>query len=63
MRHGYGVSVKEIAAFLHLSEGRVRLIINEAGIEPTGSEWKAKLYDIREVLAATGARDRAARLN
>lgn len=63
MRRGTGVTVKEIAAFLHLSEGRVRVIINEHGIEATGSEWKAKLYDLREVLAVTGVRDRAARLN
>lgn len=63
MRRGTGVTVKEIAAFLHLSPGRVRVLINEHGIEPTGVEWKAKLYDMREVLRVTGARDRAARLN
>lgn len=63
MRRGKGVTVAEIAAFLHLSTGRVRAIINEAGIESTGSEWKAKLYDIREVLEHTDSRDRAARLN
>ncbi|KQY58331.1 hypothetical protein ASD11_01300 [Aeromicrobium sp. Root495] len=63
MRRGTGVTVKEIAAFLNLSEGRVRVIINEHGIESTGSEWKAKLYDLRSVLRVTGARDRAARLN
>lgn len=63
MRRGTGVTVKEIAAFLHLSTGRVRAIINEHDIEPTGVEWKAKLYDIKDVLRVAGARDRAARLN
>lgn len=63
MRRGTGVTVMEIAAFLHLSTGRVRAIISQHGIQPTGSEWKAKLYDLREVLAVTGAHDRAARLN
>jgi hypothetical protein len=63
VRRGTGVTVKEIAAFLHLSPGRVRVLINQHGIESTGVEWKAKLYHLPDVLAVTGARDRAARLN
>jgi hypothetical protein len=63
VRRGHGVTVKEIAAFINVTPTRVRQIISEHGIEPTGQEWKAKLYDAREVLRHAGARDRASRLN
>lgn len=63
MRHGTGVTVAEIAAFINVTPARVRQIISEHGIKETGTEWKAKLYDARTVLRHAGARDRTSRLN
>lgn len=53
-----GIGVKLIAAYLGLSEGRVRAIIAEHGIQPVGEMWKAKMYDPQEVIRHAGGHDR-----
>lgn len=51
-------TVVDIAAYLGVTPARVRQIIAEHGIKPTGWRWKAKLYDPRAVIAAKSARTR-----
>ena len=48
----------EIAAFLGVTPARVRQIIAKHGIKPIGVNWKAKLYDPRDVTRHAGTRDR-----
>lgn len=49
MRAG-AATVVDIAAYLGVTPSRVRQIVNEHGIKPTGQRWKAKLYDPRDVI-------------
>jgi hypothetical protein len=49
MRAGQA-TVVDIAAYLGVTPRRVRQIVAEHGIQPTGTRWKAKLYDPREIL-------------
>ena len=49
MRAG-AATVVDIAALLGVTPARVRQIVAEHGIEPTGTRWKAKLYDPRDFL-------------
>jgi hypothetical protein len=51
-------SVLDIAAYLGLTPRRVRQIVAEHSINPTGTRWKAKLYDPREVFQHCGAHHR-----
>jgi hypothetical protein len=47
-----------MAAFLGVTPARIRQIIAEHEIKPTGQRWKAKLYDPREVFRHAGAHHR-----
>lgn len=60
MRPG-AATVVDIAAYLGITPRRVRQIVAEHGIPPTGQQWKAKLYDPREVLRHAGAHHRGNR--
>ena len=53
-----GVPVALLAAFLGVSESRVRQVVARHGIAPVGSRWKAKLYDPRDVVRHAGSGDR-----
>lgn len=57
MRAG-AATVVDIAAYLGVTPARIRQVIAEHGIAPTGQRWKAKLYDPREVLRHAGAHHR-----
>ena len=48
-------TVVDIAAYLGVTPSRVRQIVAEHNIAPTGQRWKAKLYDPREVFRHAGA--------
>lgn len=52
------MTVKELAAFLGITESGVRQVIRRKGIVRRGQRWKAALYDPAEVLRHTGGRDR-----
>ena len=54
------LTAAELAAFLGVTPARVRQIVAEHHIRPTGQRWKAKLYDPREVLRHAGPHDRIA---
>ena len=43
-------TVVDIAAYLGVTPARVRQIVAQHRIEPTGQRWKAKLYDPRDFL-------------
>jgi hypothetical protein len=43
-------TVVDIAALMGVTPARIRQLIAKHGIEPTGTRWKAKLYDPREFL-------------
>jgi hypothetical protein len=58
MRAG-AATVIDIAAYLGVTPARVRQIIAEHHIAPTGQRWKAKLYDPREVFRHAGAHHRS----
>lgn len=49
MRAG-AATVVDIAAYLGVTPSRVRQIVAQHNITPTGHRWKAKLYDPREVI-------------
>lgn len=51
-------TVVDIAAYLGITPRRVRQIVAEHGIEPTGRRWKAKLYDPHDVFRHAGAHHR-----
>lgn len=51
-------TVVDIAAYLGVTPRRVRQIVAEHQIQPTGQRWKAKLYDPREIVAAVGGHER-----
>lgn len=53
MRAG-AATVVDIAAYLGVTPRRVRQIVAEHDIAPTGHRWKAKLYDPREVIRHAG---------
>lgn len=57
MRAG-AATVVDIAAYLGVTPARVRQIVAEHGIKPTGTRWKAKLYDPRDVFRHSGANHR-----
>jgi hypothetical protein len=44
-------TVIDIAALVGVTPARIRQIIAQHHIEPTGYRWKAKLYDPRDFLA------------
>lgn len=59
MRAG-AATVVDLAAYLGVTPARVRQIIAEHAIQPTGLAWKAKLYEPREVIRyAMSHRNRA----
>lgn len=60
MRVG-AATVVDIAAYLGVTPRRVRQIVAENGIKPTGQRWKAKLYDPQEVFRHAGAYHRSDR--
>lgn len=43
-------TVVDIAALVGVTPARIRQIIAKRGIEPTGTRWKAKLYDPNDFL-------------
>jgi len=51
-------TVVDIAAYLGVTPARVRQIVAEHGIRPTGQRWKAKLYDPRDVFRHAGSHHR-----
>lgn len=51
-------TVVDIAAYLGVTPRRVRQIIAEHEITPTGYRWKARLYDPRDVFRHAGAHHR-----
>jgi len=51
-------TVVDIAAYLGVTPRRVRQIVADHHIQPTGRRWKAKLYDPREVFRHAGAHHR-----
>lgn len=51
-------TVVDIAAYLGVTPARVRQIVAQHEIQPTGTRWKAKLYDPREVFRHAGAHHR-----
>lgn len=51
-------TVVDIAAYLGVTPQRVRQIVAEHDIKPTGVRWKAKLYDPREIFRHAGAHHR-----
>ena len=55
-----GATIVDIAAYLGLTPARVRQIVAQHNIQPNGTRWKAKLYDIREVFRHAGAYHRGA---
>lgn len=57
MRAG-AATVVDLAAYLGVTPRRIRQIVAEHSIEPTGQRWKAKLYDPREVLRHAGPKHR-----
>ena len=57
MRAG-AATVVDIAAYLGVTPARVRQIVAEHGIKPTGARWKAKLYDPRDVFPHFGTNRR-----
>jgi hypothetical protein len=54
------VTVAELAAYLGVTPSAVRHVVRRHGIQPVGARWKAKLYDVQEVLRHTGHHDRLA---
>lgn len=54
-------TVVDLAAYLGVTPARIRQIVAEHHIAPTGQRWKAKLYDPREVLRHAGAHHRSDR--
>lgn len=60
MRAG-AATVVDMAAYLGVTPARVRQVIAQHKIEPTGQRWKAKLYDPREVFRHTGTEHRGDR--
>lgn len=58
MTRAQAATVVDIAAFLGVTPGRVRQVIADHNIQPTGMRWKAKLYDPREVFRHAGAHHR-----
>lgn len=57
MRAG-AASVVDLAAYLGVTPARVRQIVAQHNIQPTGQRWKAKLYDPQEVFRHAGAHHR-----
>lgn len=49
MRAG-AATVVDIAALVGVSPARIRQLVAEHDIQPTGRRWKAKLYDPKEFL-------------
>lgn len=49
MRAGQA-TVVDIAALVGVTPARIRQLVAEHGIQPTGTRWKAKLYDPRDFL-------------
>lgn len=47
-----------LAAFLGVSPSRVRQVVAKHAIEPVATDWKAKLYDPRDVVRHAGCHDR-----
>ena len=58
MTRAQAATVVDIAAYLGVTPARVRQIVAEHSIKPTGQRWKAKLYDPREVFRHAGVRKR-----
>ncbi len=52
------MSVVDIAAMHGLTPARIRQVVAEHNIEPTGRNWKAKLYDPNEIAQYTGWKHR-----
>lgn len=53
------LTVKELAAFLGISESGVRQIVRRKAVQRRGTgDFKAALYDAREVLRHAGTNDR-----
>lgn len=48
-------TVVDIAAYLGVTPRRVRQIVAEHDIQPTGHRWKAKLYDPRDIFRHAGS--------
>ena len=43
-------TVVDIAALVGVTPARIRQLVAEHGIQPTGTRWKAKLYDPNDFL-------------
>lgn len=54
-------TVVDIAAYLGVTPAYVRQVVIRYEIQPTGTRWKAKLYDPREIFRHIGAHHRAMR--
>lgn len=52
------MTVKEIAAYLGVTEQAVRNVVMRKGVRRKGSRWKAALYDPNDILQHTGHDDR-----
>lgn len=48
-------TVVDIAAYLGITPRRVRQIVAEHHIQPTGQRWKANLYNPRDIFQHAGA--------
>ena len=53
-----GATVVYIAAYLGITPARVRQIVAQYEIQPTGARWKAKLYNPRDIFRHAGAQHR-----
>ena len=54
-------TVVDIAALMGVSPATIRMWAKKHGIKPTGTAWKAKLYDPKDFLRVSGAHERKLR--
>lgn len=52
------LTAAQLAAFLCVKPGTVRVMIHREGIKPVGKMGRANLYDAREFVNKVGAHDR-----
>lgn len=52
------MTVKELAAYLGVTEAAIRKVVQRHAVQRRGARWKAALYRPADVLRHTGHRDR-----
>jgi len=59
MSRAQQITVVDMAAMIGVTPARIRQIVAQHGIKPTGREWKAKLYDPHEIARHAGWQHRS----